>query len=75
MLLEIAITFSDKEKNKYAMPSNEIHGYGKGYIVSEEQTLDWEIIEAYASEVKRVGEALVSSLFCDYEDEEEACSS
>uniref|UniRef100_K7MT66 Non-haem dioxygenase N-terminal domain-containing protein n=1 Tax=Glycine max TaxID=3847 RepID=K7MT66_SOYBN len=29
-----------EEKNKNAMTSNEIQGYGKGYLVSEEQTLD-----------------------------------
>ncbi|KAH1241868.1 S-norcoclaurine synthase 1 [Glycine max] len=29
-----------EEKNKYAMASNEIQGYGKGYLVSEKQTLD-----------------------------------
>ncbi|RDX77974.1 Protein SRG1, partial [Mucuna pruriens] len=78
-----------EEKNKYAMPSNEIQGYGQAYAVSEEQTLDWsdslmlltyptqyrklqfwpktpegfkEITEAYASEVRRVGEELLSSL-------------
>lgn len=78
-----------EEKEKYAMPSNDIQGYGHAYVVSEEQTLDWsdslilmiypnryrklqfwpktphgfnEIIEAYSSEVKRVGEELLSSL-------------
>ncbi|KAK6290489.1 hypothetical protein POUND7_002030 [Theobroma cacao] len=30
-----------EEKNKYAMPSNDIHGYGHAYVVSEEQILDW----------------------------------
>ncbi|KAG5009832.1 hypothetical protein JHK87_018347 [Glycine soja] len=49
-----------EEKNKYAMASNDIHG--QAYVVSEEQTLDWEIIEAYATEVRRVGEELLSSL-------------
>ncbi|KHN04712.1 S-norcoclaurine synthase 1 [Glycine soja] len=78
-----------EEKNKYAMVSSETHGYGKGCVVSGEQTLDWsdslilityptqyrklqfwpktpegfmEIIEAYASEVRRVGEELLSSI-------------
>ncbi|KAK7400875.1 hypothetical protein VNO78_12183 [Psophocarpus tetragonolobus] len=78
-----------EEKEKYAMPSNDIQGYGHAYVVSEEQTLDWsdalmfvtyptryrklqywpqtphgfkEIIEAYASEVRRVGEELLNSL-------------
>ncbi|XP_020216934.1 protein SRG1 [Cajanus cajan] len=78
-----------EEKDKYAMPSNDIQGYGHAYVVSEEQTLDWsdilmfvtypnryrklqywpktpegfkEIIEAYASEIRRVGEELLSSL-------------
>lgn len=30
-----------EEKNKYAMASNEIHGYGQAYTVSEEKSLDW----------------------------------
>jgi hypothetical protein len=30
-----------EEKEKYAMPSNDIQGYGHAYVVSEEQTLDW----------------------------------
>ncbi|OMO97244.1 Oxoglutarate/iron-dependent dioxygenase [Corchorus olitorius] len=30
-----------EEKNKYAMPPNDIQGYGHAYIVSEEQILDW----------------------------------
>lgn len=30
-----------KEKDKYAMLSNDIHGYGHAYVVSEDQTLDW----------------------------------
>ncbi|KAJ1402615.1 Oxoglutarate/iron-dependent dioxygenase [Sesbania bispinosa] len=51
-----------EEKNKYAMPSNGRQGYGLSYAVSEEQKLDWEIIEAYSSEIKRVGEELLSSL-------------
>ncbi|KAL5166358.1 Protein SRG1 [Glycine soja] len=78
-----------EEKNKYAMVSSETKGYGKGCVVSGEQTLDWsdslilityptqyrklqfwpktpegfmEIIEAYASEVRRVGEELLSSM-------------
>ncbi|KAK7395259.1 hypothetical protein VNO78_15810 [Psophocarpus tetragonolobus] len=89
---EATVKFSElpiEEKNKYAMDSNDIQGYGQAYVVSEEQTLDWsdilmllthptryrklqfwpktpdgfkEIIEAYASEIKRVGEELLSSL-------------
>ncbi|RDX77977.1 Protein SRG1, partial [Mucuna pruriens] len=78
-----------EEKDKYAMASNDIQGYGHAYVVSEEQTLDWsdalilityptwyrkhqfwpktpegfkELIETYASEVRRVGEELLSSL-------------
>ncbi|KAL9315450.1 hypothetical protein ACSQ67_016451 [Phaseolus vulgaris] len=51
-----------EEKNKYAMPSNEIHGYGKAYSVSEEKTLDWELIEGYTSEVRRVSKEILSSL-------------
>ncbi|KAI4354532.1 hypothetical protein L6164_003385 [Bauhinia variegata] len=56
-----------EEKNKFSMPSNDIQGYGHANVVSEDQTLDWsdaliEIIEAYSSEVKRVGEELLSSL-------------
>ncbi|KAG4921928.1 hypothetical protein AAZX31_18G168300 [Glycine max] len=78
-----------EEKNKYASASNDTHGYGQAYVVSEEQTLDWsdalmlityptryrklqfwpktpegfmDIIDAYASEVRRVGEELISSL-------------
>ncbi|MED6106679.1 hypothetical protein PIB30_006623 [Stylosanthes scabra] len=78
-----------EEKEKYAMPSNDIHGYGHAYVVSEDQTLDWsdalvllqypihfrklqfwpktpqgfkETIEAYSSEVKRVGEGVLSCL-------------
>jgi len=30
-----------EEKEKYAMLSNDVHGYGHAYVVSEEQTLDW----------------------------------
>ncbi|XWS59841.1 hypothetical protein CRYUN_Cryun08bG0156600 [Craigia yunnanensis] len=30
-----------EEKSKYAMPSNDIQGYGHAYVVSEEQILDW----------------------------------
>lgn len=30
-----------EEKNKYAMPSNDIQGYGHAHVVSEEQILDW----------------------------------
>ncbi|XP_057432351.1 oxoglutarate-dependent flavonoid 7-O-demethylase 1-like [Lotus japonicus] len=78
-----------EEKEKYAMASNDIQGYGHAYVVSEEQILDWsdalmlvtnptwhkklqfwpktpegfkEIVEAYSSEVKRVGEEILSSL-------------
>ncbi|CAI8612670.1 unnamed protein product [Vicia faba] len=78
-----------REKDKYAMLSNDVHGYGHAYVVSEDQTLDWtdtlflliypdrfrklqfwpktpqefkEITEAYSSEVKRVGDELLSSL-------------
>ncbi|KAK7373763.1 hypothetical protein VNO80_07183 [Phaseolus coccineus] len=43
-----------EEKNKYAMPSNEIHGYG-------EKTLYWEVIEAYTNEVRRVSKEILSS--------------
>ncbi|MBA0872539.1 hypothetical protein Goshw_015801 [Gossypium schwendimanii] len=30
-----------EEKNKYAMPSDDIQGYGHAYVVSEDQILDW----------------------------------
>ncbi|XP_039047632.1 protein SRG1-like isoform X1 [Hibiscus syriacus] len=30
-----------EEKNKYAMPSDDIQGYGQAYVISEEQILDW----------------------------------
>ncbi|KAF7845466.1 protein SRG1-like [Senna tora] len=30
-----------EEKNKYAMPCDDIQGYGHAYVVSEDQTLDW----------------------------------
>ncbi|KAL5728080.1 hypothetical protein ACHQM5_001203 [Ranunculus cassubicifolius] len=30
-----------EERNKYAMTSDDIHGYGQAYVVSEEQKLDW----------------------------------
>ncbi|XVE96908.1 hypothetical protein REPUB_Repub02eG0264300 [Reevesia pubescens] len=30
-----------EEKNKYAMPSNDIQGYGHAYVISEDQILDW----------------------------------
>lgn len=30
-----------KEKEKYSMPLNDIHGYGHAYVVSDEQLLDW----------------------------------
>lgn len=29
------------EKKKYAMPKNDIHGYGQANVVSEDQKLDW----------------------------------
>lgn len=29
------------EKKKYAMAENDIQGYGQGYVVSEDQKLDW----------------------------------
>ncbi|XP_073137738.1 protein LATERAL BRANCHING OXIDOREDUCTASE 1-like [Henckelia pumila] len=29
------------EKKKYAMAANDIQGYGQGYVVSEDQKLDW----------------------------------
>lgn len=29
-----------EEKNKFSMPSNDVQGYGHGYVVSEEQKLD-----------------------------------
>ncbi|XP_057434353.1 oxoglutarate-dependent flavonoid 7-O-demethylase 1-like isoform X2 [Lotus japonicus] len=63
-----------EEKEKYAMTSNDIQGYGHAYVVSEDQILDWsdalilvtnptwEIIEEYANDVKRVGEEILSSL-------------
>ncbi|KAL6336673.1 hypothetical protein AAG906_035987 [Vitis piasezkii] len=33
-----------KEKNKYAMASDDIQGYGQAFVVSEEQKLDWSDI-------------------------------
>ncbi|KAM7263438.1 hypothetical protein ACFE04_001121 [Oxalis oulophora] len=30
-----------EEKKKYAMAANDIQGYGQGYVVSDEQKLDW----------------------------------
>ncbi|KAJ0044941.1 hypothetical protein Pint_06347 [Pistacia integerrima] len=30
-----------EEKKKYAMAENDLQGYGQGYVVSEEQKLDW----------------------------------
>lgn len=30
-----------QEKRRYAMPENDIEGYGQAYVVSEEQKLDW----------------------------------
>lgn len=29
------------EKKRYSMPPNDFQGYGQGYVVSDEQTLDW----------------------------------
>lgn len=29
------------EKKKYAMAANDVQGYGQGYVVSDEQKLDW----------------------------------
>lgn len=29
------------EKKKYAMAKNDIQGYGQGYVVSDQQKLDW----------------------------------
>ncbi|KAH9702302.1 Fe2OG dioxygenase domain-containing protein [Citrus sinensis] len=29
------------EKKKYTMPANDVQGYGQGYVVSEQQKLDW----------------------------------
>lgn len=29
------------EKKKYAMAANDLQGYGQGYVVSEDQKLDW----------------------------------
>lgn len=43
-MMEVADEFFKlpiEEKDKYAMPSNDIQGYGHAYVVSEEQTLDW----------------------------------
>ncbi|KAL6133170.1 hypothetical protein ACLB2K_065407 [Fragaria x ananassa] len=80
-----------EEKNKFAMSTAEgkREGYGKPFVATEEQTLDWsdalvltlypsqirnlqywpttpkgykEAIEAYASEVKRVGEEILRSM-------------
>ncbi|KAF3449159.1 hypothetical protein FNV43_RR09887 [Rhamnella rubrinervis] len=31
-----------EEKNKISMPPDDIQGYGHAYVVSEEQTLDWQ---------------------------------
>ena len=29
------------EKQKYAMAANDLQGYGQGYVVSDQQKLDW----------------------------------
>lgn len=29
------------EKKKYAMPANDVQGYAQGFVVSEQQKLDW----------------------------------
>lgn len=29
------------EKRKYAMATNDVQGYGQGYVVSQDQKLDW----------------------------------
>lgn len=29
------------EKKRYAMAANDIEGYGQGYVVTEDQKLDW----------------------------------
>ena len=30
-----------EEKKKYSMAENDIQGYGQGYVVSDQQKLDW----------------------------------
>lgn len=30
-----------EEKKRYAMPENDLQGYGQAYVVSEQQKLDW----------------------------------
>lgn len=45
-----------EEKNKYAMPSDDIQGYGHAYVVSEEQTLDWSdalILVVYPTQYRK----------------------
>ncbi|KAE8692447.1 putative disease resistance protein [Hibiscus syriacus] len=49
------------QKNKYAMPSDDIQGYGHGYVVLEEQILDWEIIEEYSNVIRKFGTELMES--------------
>lgn len=29
------------EKRKYSMAENDVQGYGQGYVVSDQQKLDW----------------------------------
>ncbi|KAH7553718.1 hypothetical protein ACOSP7_029455 [Xanthoceras sorbifolium] len=46
-----------EEKNKYAMPPDDIQGYGHAYVVSEEQTLDWSdalILVVYPSQYRKL---------------------
>lgn len=33
-----------EEKNKFALPPDDIQGYGQPYVVSEEQILDWQML-------------------------------
>ncbi|KEH23007.1 putative thebaine 6-O-demethylase [Medicago truncatula] len=91
-LKDVVAEFFDlsiEEKDKYAMPPDDIQGYGHTSVVSEKQILDWcdqlillvyptrfrkpqfwpetpeklkDTIEAYSSEIKRVGEELINSL-------------
>lgn len=44
---EAAAGFFDlplSEKKKYAMPSNDLQGYGQAYVISDDQDLDWNDI-------------------------------
>ncbi|KAK2657827.1 hypothetical protein Ddye_010879 [Dipteronia dyeriana] len=46
-----------EEKNKYAMPPDDIQGYGHAYVVSEEQTLDWSdalILVVYPAQYRKL---------------------